>query len=313
MALPGYDWPRHCYLPHGALVAWLDRQGHQLAQPGRSDLAHAVALQSVLAAWRPTQGIYRLDPDVGMALACSPLSGEIPVAALRRLPEWCVYVETDPDWLAIDGLPPVHGFWLTLDWHSEQGDEARMVVDHGDALTLSLLPLPDGRTIPQAINAQGDALLHAIAAGESMTPGLLQGPDRWERVASLWARALSLALYLGADPELWSQRSAATAPPRQRQPPRRTKRGHRDHPPRSPEVWEVAYRLGAEIRRGREQTADADRNGRPRPHIRRAHWHGYWHGRGDARELRPRWLPPIPVAADDPTVADRPTIRRVED
>ena len=33
----------------------------------------------------------------------------------------------------------------------------------------------------------------------------------------------------------------------------------------------------------------------PRPHVRRAHWHGFWSGprESDARKLSLKWLPPI--------------------
>jgi hypothetical protein len=78
-ALPDYTWPSYCYLPHGAFAARLGSLGHPLGDPGQSDLAHAIALQSVLAAWRPTQGIYRYDRDVGLALACTPIDGPIQI------------------------------------------------------------------------------------------------------------------------------------------------------------------------------------------------------------------------------------------
>ena len=55
---------------------------------------------------------------------------------------------------------------------------------------------------------------------------------------------------------------------------------------------------------------------RPRAHVRRAHWHGFWTGprdpeRAEERRFDLRWLPPIPVAVDD--VNDLPvTVRPVK-
>jgi hypothetical protein len=310
LAAAGLSWPRHCYLPHGHVARWAAEQGLPMEH---SALAHQIAIQSALAAWRPTQGIYRYDDDVGLALACCPLTGELPAAALRRLPEWSVYIETDPAWQPIAGLPPVHGAWLTIDWHSQDGDELRLVCDHGDSLTISMLPLAEGISIPAALDRQRDLMLHALARDEDVTSGILQGPDRHYQVARLWSGILSLALYLCAEPELYAQRSGATAPPRQRPAPRRTRAGYRDHPPAAPEIWETAYRLGHIIRQGRDLARAHDAEGRhgPRPHIRRAHWHSFWCGPADRRELRPRWLPPIPVAtADDEAIV--PTIHRVD-
>ena len=48
----------------------------------------------------------------------------------------------------------------------------------------------------------------------------------------------------------------------------------------------------------RAATGSTGTHASPRPHIRRAHWHSYWVGKGDepgAREVMLKWLPPIPV------------------
>lgn len=47
----------------------------------------------------------------------------------------------------------------------------------------------------------------------------------------------------------------------------------------------------------------------PRGHIRRAHWHSFWKGTGEARCLDVRWLPPIPVNLDTP---ERATVHHVK-
>lgn len=37
-------------------------------------------------------------------------------------------------------------------------------------------------------------------------------------------------------------------------------------------------------------------HGKMRPHIRRAHWHGYWTGSKDERSYTLKWLPPMAIA-----------------
>ena len=68
--------------------------------------------------------------------------------------------------------------------------------------------------------------------------------------------------------------------------------------------WEVGYRIGATL----STKGKADREGdasekvrhgteRPRPHLRRAHWHHYWCGEGRTR-LEVRWIAPCFVNAE---------------
>jgi hypothetical protein len=85
-------------------------------------------------------------------------------------------------------------------------------------------------------------------------------------------------------------------------------------PPDRPTHWEVGYRLGAALRRASAERSSEEPTGthsRPRPHIRRAHWHSYWVGKWnepDARAVVLKWLPPIAVTvqhADDLTTTVR--------
>lgn len=70
--------------------------------------------------------------------------------------------------------------------------------------------------------------------------------------------------------------------------PKKTKKGHRMFPPMKVSTWDVGVRMGAVLRRAKEtvyrETHDYGREKQrssPRPHVRRAHWHGYWTGPRD--------------------------------
>lgn len=125
---------------------------------------------------------------------------------------------------------------------------------------------------------------------------------------------LSLLLYLCADEAEIGDGRARPANPE----PKRTRRhGWRLFPADGPRTWDVGVRLGAALRRAREREdaeareAAAHGRARPRPHIRRAHWHTFLAGVGRS-ERRLKWLPPIPVNLDD-AAALPATIRRVLD
>jgi len=68
------------------------------------------------------------------------------------------------------------------------------------------------------------------------------------------------------------------------------------------------FRIAGITRRGhdiRQERAHGKPSGgthaRPRPHIRRAHWHGFWIGpklRPTERRMDVRWMPPLPVGVN---------------
>jgi hypothetical protein len=95
----------------------------------------------------------------------------------------------------------------------------------------------------------------------------------------------------------------------------KTKSGWRLFPPDQPKVWSVGEELGRAIRHA-EAAAHVHHDGdraRPRPHVRRAHWHSYWTGpRASPEQRKPivKWLPPIPVALEDDREENRAKRRK---
>ena len=86
-----------------------------------------MARLGALAAWRPTQGIYRFDSSLYNAVIDTPLTGDLPCEILHRMPEWCVYVETPGlRWLGA-GL---YGFFAHMEWDAGTGrEELRLLLD----------------------------------------------------------------------------------------------------------------------------------------------------------------------------------------
>jgi hypothetical protein len=129
-----------------------------------------------------------------------------------------------------------------------------------------------------------------------------------EKRIGWFAKLVSLLLYLCSQTaEFRPAGEKAFIAPR---PPsaKKTKDGWRLFPPDQPKVWYVGERLGSAIREVREVIAaeperDPAERARPRPHVRRAHWHSYWLGPRNEpakRHVELQWLPPMAVAmADD--------------
>ena len=86
----GPNWPEWCFLPFEAAYWILHDEG---LPESPTQLRDALEL-SALAAWRVTQGIYRLAPGLFDEAREADLDWKIPTDLFFRLPQWCVYVET---------------------------------------------------------------------------------------------------------------------------------------------------------------------------------------------------------------------------
>lgn len=293
------NWPTWCYLPLAGAYSIVSAE---LQVPSLSGAYTGdVGRLGALLAWRMTQGIYRFDPAVYEAVRDTPISGDIPHEVLHRLPEWCVYIETPGQ--DLQGSP-MHGCFAHLEWDANTArTELRLLLDTDAAL----LPVPlhlGAWSLAESLDRMA-AETHVQAARTGATV-----PPAGEITAGLRPIVeplVSLLLYLCTQAgEIGAEGHRPHNPE-----PTRTKRGWRLFQPDRPTTWDVGLRLGAALRRAyqAEQTGQGGTHAGPRPHIRRAHWHGFWSGPLDgARRYDLRWLPPIPVAVDP--AADLPAVIR---
>lgn len=287
------DWPDWCYLPvAGAIAVTSGGGGVGL------DQVRAAAILAALAAWRVGQGVYSFDATLQKTLWGQPLADALPETLLFRLPEWCVYIPT-PDTLW--GGQRLYGFFTHLEFDPQTGgQELRIVWDTANALIPTPILLGHGGLA---------ASFHALFA----EMGVSAPPAELAEMTAAFQGALNCILYLCAqNRDLTDQYGRDRVPERPQ--PIRTKRGLRIPPADHVRQWQVGWRVGAAIRQAslRSPTPSADHaHARPRPHLRKAHWHLYWTGpRAGPRTPRVRWLSPIPVGgATGETLV--PTIRPV--
>jgi hypothetical protein len=301
------DWPSWCFMPL-ALAYMIIGKG----SPALTALQHKhVTFLAALAAWRSTQGIYRFDPATFDALWDTPVTGDIPIDVLYCMPEWCVFIPTpDKSWMG----NPLNGFFAHLEYdRGMRRTELRFLLD---------VSLPNGddqfTAWPIRMGMGGVAGSLAATLQYSARPDPLATPMNEQERAIAMSEVpslVSLVLYLCS--ENAEIRQSGGGKRRLGYPElKKTKKGLRLFPPDQPTHWEVGYRLGAALRlAGAERdSAEADPAGshaRPRPHIRRAHWHSYWVGKlsePEARIVVLKWLPPIAVnvqSVDDLTTTIR--------
>lgn len=258
---------------------------------------------AMLAAWRTTQGVYRIDPALEQHLCATPVAGSFPAAVLQRLPEWAVYVP-------FSLFPGARGFLAMLDCRETRLPEP-------DGLMLWFIE-EDGviaqTWVPLAGTAENFVQKLMGWMGDWHRDGMRPPPPDMERKLH---SALNLLFYLCS--EGCELRERTTGAERAERPaPKTTKGKERFFPPKQIREWDVGWRIGPALRTADEdlerQEAAAGDQQRPRPHVRRAHWHHYWTGRRTADQpgerLVLKWVPPalVNVAAPEDLV---PTVRPV--
>lgn len=294
------EWPGWCFLPANIQVR------EDIVAEDNADL-------TLLAAWRASQGIYRFDPAVFDSVWNTPINGDIPSEVLKHLPEWCVYIETPDRMIDIGGQPVrLYGFFVGMSFMVEEKlpENIMFMLDTGSE---SLIPYIFPTQLAPGVYASIDEMiaLYMDEGGNAFYP---KDPELWsspyqkdvtkQLLADVLPHLFALTLYLcSMNAEFRDSRDGSDKRP-QRPLPKKTKDGFRYFPPDRPTVWETAWRIGAAIRRHGNPSALHETNHtgeKKRPHIRRAHWHTFLAGPRDGqRDVRIKWLPPIPVNVASP-------------
>lgn len=273
------DWPSWCFLPMAATYAIVSEGGAM--PPNRIG---DVARLSALIAWRYTQGIYQFEPTVYEAISSTTAKGDLPVEVLHRLPEWGMYIETP-------GLDDAYGFFVHLEFDiNTKRTELRLLIDSEESLYPIILHMGD-HTVTEAID-------RAISEGAKQG-GINKYNWPFEKMVEHQSKiahhCISLLLYLcSEEPDI--ARIEHELP--QRPKAKKVKGEWKLFPPKKPKTWKIGEKVAQQLKAVYSEPTGETRNG-PAPHIRRAHWHGYWTGAkaGQDRKFIYKWLPPLLINA----------------
>lgn len=293
-----FSWPNWCYIPVAASYAIVseiaEQQGISMTQAA-SDVGNLAAM----LAWRPTKGIYRFDPALLESLWNVTLDREIPVDVLFNLPEWCCYID-------LDGFGPaeemeLHGFFVYLESDANTGErEIRLSFarpgESGPGIMTMPFHLDTGGTIGAML--QGTIDFARIQAPESKQ--LQDATVKQAEAVELYSRYFSLVLYLCSAERDIIQTSK----------PRKINKNPKKRKRQLPIEYRVGSAIGGSIRRARgSQGIGTGEGTKKAPHIRKAHYHTYWTGKGRKKPIV-KLIPPVPVnIGDEPVV---PIVRRVK-
>jgi hypothetical protein len=293
------DWPDWCFIP---TMAWnqvlTELHGHKI-----DDIVHSEIYAKLVACatWRYGQGIYRFDPVVFDAVADSQLSNTLPASVLMRLPEWSIYVEM-PDFTCNDD-ERIFGFFAQLDVEDENDVTPilRLTIDfplkHKKG-EIGVIAFP----IPLKEKPLTDIVDEIIQDNDGLTKLVNENDTMRQEVINTITPMLSLLLYICSDePEIDNSRKPGTSP--FRYVGKKTKGRTKLFPASNPQIWNVGTMMGQTLRKAGYVASTGHGKGK-RAHLRRGHWHGYWHGsRKKDQIIRYKWLKPKMVGGGEAEVA----------
>lgn len=128
------QWPEWCFIP---LAEWHNvLRWHVHGNPTILDVAAELNRLSAIGTWRYSQRIYSFSPRLCENLIKIPIkiAGNLPYRILRKLPDWCVYVDTEGSEQFFD--LPLKGFWAQLMWEPNgRREDLLFVFDMAEGLT----------------------------------------------------------------------------------------------------------------------------------------------------------------------------------
>jgi len=324
---PILNWPDWCYAPVAVTaIAILGAPALHASNELIDEQAAIMKCYSALAAWRITKGVYIFDQTIWDRLWETQIEGDLPVEVLRQLPEYCVYIPFPRplDYYTIDCFHriPIYGFFAHLEQLSA-GDTYLLLTldidtssvrgcDVGAYHELVNITLPLKGDLSECCRLFVGGLKRGLGdrrrmaeAGEidaEQIPYFLDAEQWVDHQQDLLIRPLlAILLYLctaeadirGPDPI----RGLRTY---------KSKRGLRALTPDEPTIREVGYVIGAKFRAAiaaasSRSAGGGGAHGSPMPHVRRAHYHGYWIGpkaaiegeQPTSRRFILKWLNPI--------------------
>ena len=253
------------------------------------------SLRSILTCWSKEKQAYRFDPDFTEELVRTT-SVNVPVSALMHLPFRCFYLD-------LAGLPfePALGLFVYVGFERETGLPNLGV--------LEAIPPKEGDDQYQL----GPIL---YSAKEMKKQGKIQETDKGyvlsftrkdvpeEHTGKLLLFLLQAILYLS------SEKPDTVENPKIKV----SNAGKKKEQSAPVTLTDVGVRYGTVIRKGKKQAKtryiQAEPTGRRRTmksHVRSAHWHHYWTGKGRTN-LTVKWIPPVFVSGhgDDLPVTIHP-------
>lgn len=260
------------------------------------DITEDVGRVMFLGTWRYGKGYYKFNKYIYNALTTdTAVNGTLPASVLLSLPEYCVYIETKNLTYFED---EILGFWCMLNMRIDGRAELWIMLNNKDnpwptPQDFMIIAIKDDtleNCIKEAIEYV--KLMH-LTVDPNTFDQRVYNQNRIDADLKFFNNIMPLILYIcSQEPDICLHRKPGTHPKRPTS-TKTNKHGELIFPVEKQKIWEVGFEIGEKIKQGIEQKTRGARDGVV-PHIRRAHWHGFWKGpRNSERQFIYKWLPPI--------------------
>jgi hypothetical protein len=315
-----YPQPPQCYLTDYfaimAIAKSMRAAGHEQAfntLVSHVDAASAFMPIATIANWRMTQGIYCVDSALYPELISTPITNDLPIEVLLRLPEWCIYISTPGVFIhSVGSGRPVElrGCFVRIDVSDRPARAAQEFAPPRAKrapydLVLALdIPDASGQLLCASMQINGSV---NYAIENLMTTRQATAFDTREFLNPIF----NMLLYICAMGDI----SGKSGQPGNPQPTKLGRGEAKLVPAKGPRIWDVGVQMGEALRAANVTAINSNRNSRnasDRSHLRRAHWHCFRSGplkRSDGsvipsneRKLELQWIPPTMVSVQNEQV-----------
>lgn len=235
---------------------------------------------AIAATWGYTKGIYKFNEELYKELIKTKVHNSIPSEVLLKIPEYSIYVET-PGLQILD--MEVGGFFASPLW-SMSKDETHIYFMFKIVKNNSNLKIEEKHFAVKGIMISKDQNVEIID-----TVGLCEKIDSPEHNFNIdLSIPISFLLYICSENNKYN--SSLYMPSKNISCKKVKGNNFRLFHASSPRIHKIGEAEGEIIRKFNEQV-NFSSGWKVKPHVRRAHWHGYWTGKG-REEFKYNWIPP---------------------
>lgn len=314
-------WPNWCFFPiSGSLsIWWMDDNQSKLR-----DFVSAGGLTALIG-WNYTKGIYKFNPELFEEIKNTKITGNIPTDVLYRLPEWCCYIDT-PSLEIHGGMAYINGFFVYLEYDiNTKRSELRFwyeiiykqeSANKKNLGTDSIVHIGDwdveegvNKSIIESIRVLDQMGVDANEQIKKLLSGYGESEDFLDKdiisdstllTTETVKQLLPFVLYICSnEPDI---KKINNTLPKRPKPISIHGAKKRIIAPKQVKTWLVGEKVGADLSKLKKekeeysQSQNSEAHRTVSPHIRRAHWHGYYkNDEAGEKVFFYKWLPPILV------------------
>lgn len=252
------------------------------------DMFNHIIMSNTVNEWKYTKYAYRVDSYLGEMLAGMTPCREVPLKDLVKIPTRCFYIDVSSfgskviceDLEGVFVLSEIYNNSFLLCFISlVRGTNGRLIPIY----TKLALNLDDDDTIDNTFVVM-DTLLNSFTITSE------DGKTRNYKEKTMVNFYINFLLYLTAsnkdvEREVIGKKREISSKPKEMQ--NKTKNKYKEI-----QMYNVGYRIVKESKNKfySKSNNSGKTGGKKSPHFRSAHWHHYWVGSGDNKELKIKWV-----------------------